>query len=183
MRKLVITVAAACVLAVFLPLAAMASKGCPPKHQRPPHGQGCGPLFKYNKYTGQCVPIPPSDTPPSTHPPHGTPPPIQAAPAPPQENHEGYCVQTKERGETFVLAGVDSFKPGGDWYKLWQTGATVSLDGHTVTLMNEDGLNGHQKGIGNGVILAANVPGVGLTCAQPWVTTDGAYLDKKYGER
>lgn len=181
MRKLLFALTVVVVLAVLAPLAAMAGNGkCPPKHSRPPHGESCGPLKKYNKYTGKCEAIPPSD---NTPPPHGTPPPIQAAPAPPQENHEGYCVQTKERGETFVLAGKKSFEPNGDWWKLWQSQATVSLDGHTVTLMLEDGLNGRQKGIGNGVILAANVPGVGLTCAQPWVTTDGAYLDSKYGER
>lgn len=182
MRRLVIALLAAFVMAILLPLAAMASKGCPPKHERPPHGQSCGPLKKWNEYTHKCVTIPP--TPPSSeHPPHGTPPPIQAAPPPPQENHEGYCVQTKQRGETFVLAGVDSFKPGGDWYDLWQSQATVSLDGHTVTLMNEDGLNGRQKGIGGGVILAANVPGIGLTCGQPYVSTDGKYLDPAYGKR
>lgn len=85
-------------------------------------------------------------------------------PVNPQQPVKAFCVQTVERGETFVQANPDSFSPGGDWYALVTSGATVVLDGHTVTLQWEDG---------KGVIAAPDVPGVGLTCDAPWVTTDG----------
>jgi hypothetical protein len=99
----------------------------------------------------------------------------QPAPKPnPQLPVEAFCVKTKERGNTFVQANPASFKPGGDWYALWSTNSKVVLDGHAVTLWFEDG---------NGVILAANVPGVGLTCDQPYVTADLKYADPSYGNR
>lgn len=178
MRKisLLITVIVALVLA-----SVAAASVCPPKvsHSRPPHGKSCGPLYKYNHLTGQCVPIPPSDKPPVVTPPPGTPsttpPPISATPPlSSSEPREAFCVQTAQRGETFVQANTTSFSPGGDWFKLWQSEATVVLDGHVVTLLFEGG---------NGVILAAKVPGIGLTCGQPYVTTDGKYADPKYGQR
>jgi hypothetical protein len=98
-------------------------------------------------------------------------------PAPPVNRQlpvEAFCVQTIERGETFVQAQPDSFKPGGDWYNLWFNNQKVTLDGHVVTLQYEGG---------KGVILAANVPGVGLTCGQPYVSTNGVYANPAYGNR
>ena len=91
-----------------------------------------------------------------------------------QKPVEAFCVQTVQAGETFVQANPGSFKPGGDWYALVTSGATVSLDGHVRTLQWEDG---------KGVILAAKVPGVGLTCDQPYVSTNGVYADPSYGLR
>lgn len=100
--------------------------------------------------------------------------PVPAPIANPSLPVEAYCVQTVEAGETFVQANPGSFEAGGDWYALEQTGATVILDKHTRTLSWEDG---------HGVILAAMVPGIGLTCDAPWVSTDGVYLDPSYGLR
>lgn len=91
-----------------------------------------------------------------------------------QKPVEAFCMQTAERGETFVQANPDSFKPGGDWYTIWKNQMPVKLDGHVVTPQYEDG---------HGVILAAKVPGVGLTCDQPYVSTNGVYADPSYGLR
>lgn len=169
-------------IALIAATAASATK-CPPKpdHGRPPHGDNpCKKLEKWNPFTHQCVPIPP--TPPQGNPPpHGNPPPTTTPPpistTPPvntNEPREAFCVQTAQRGETFVQATTTSFSPQGDWFKLWQSEATVVLDGHVVTLLFEGG---------KGVILAANVPGIGLTCAQPYVSTDGVYANPAYGLR
>jgi hypothetical protein len=100
----------------------------------------------------------------------GTTPPVVTPPVPApvvngQITAEGFCVQTLQRGETFVQANVGSFNAGGDWFDLWSSQATVTTaDGYVVTLLFEDG---------HGAIVAPNVPGVGLTCAQPYVSTDG----------
>ena len=92
----------------------------------------------------------------------------------PGEPSEGYCVQTSQYGNTFVQAGPDSFKPGGDWYALWKSNATVVVAGRIVTLQYEDG---------NGLILAALVPNVGLTCDQPYVDAFMHYANPGYGLR
>lgn len=159
-----------------------AASTCPPKN--PPRGSR-GPCVEYNKYTHVCHPTPgptgpPVVTPKPVTPPKGdTGPPVSPLPTlNSSEPREGFCVQTAQRGETFVQANVTSFSPQGDWFKLWQSEATVVLDGHTVTLLFEGG---------KGVILAARVPtadgGYFLTCGQPYVTTDGGYADPKYANR
>lgn len=167
-----LTAATACFLVTAV---AATAAPCPPDgHARPP--RDITPCTKQLEKLHLCKLHPPSTVPPEvTPPPHGTPPPIQATPPfNSSEPREAFCVQTAQRGETFVQATTTSFSPQGDWFKLWQTEATVVLDGHTVTLLFEGG---------KGVILAANVPGVGLTCAQPYVSTDGVYADPSYGLR
>lgn len=153
---------------------------------KPPAG-----CIQWNKITKVCkrfvqsppvYPVAHPTTPPNgttTPPSGGNPPPNgnpQPAPAPnPNLPVESFCVQTVERGETFVQANPGAFDPGGAWYDLTVSGATVTLDHHAVTLLWEDG---------KGVILAAKVPApIGLTCGQPYVSTNGDYQDKNFGLR
>lgn len=112
-------------------------------------------------WTTTTVPTTTDEEPPPTT----TTPPVQPTPpVKPEEPSQGFCVQTVQRGETFVQANPGSFSPGGDWFALWQSQATVVIAGQTVTLQYEGG---------KGVIEAPNVPGVGYTCDQPYVSTDG----------
>ena len=112
----------------------------------------------------------------------GDPPPTVVLPTPPQVNAEDFCVQTFQRGETYVQATPGAFDADGDWFNAWATNATVVLDGHSVQLLYEGG---------KGVILAAHVPyqpgnadaGYFATCGQPYVSTDGVYANPLYGLR
>lgn len=135
------------------------------------------PCVQYNQITKACktfkkgtvvTPVAHPSTPPNgtTVPP--VTPPVAAPAVSSSEPTEAFCVQTLQRGETFVQANEGSFDQGGSWYDLTVGGATVSLDGHDVTLLWENGA---------GVIVAPNVPGVGLTCGQPYVSTDGVVAD------
>lgn len=117
---------------------------------------------------------PPGTTPPPPNHPTGPPPQLSAPPVSPNGPVEGFCMQTTTAGETFVQANAGSFDPGGDWYSLWSSQTPVTLDGQVLTPQFENG---------RGVILAALVPGVGLTCAQPYVSTDGVYQNPGYGLR
>jgi hypothetical protein len=68
--------------------------------------------------------------------------------------HEGYCVPTLERGWTFVELGVDQHQRDPYWSAVFATRAPIVLSGHQVTPVGPP-------------VLAALVPGVGLTCDQP----------------
>lgn len=135
-------------------------------------GHNTDPCVQFNKVTGACkvfkvgapvTPVAHPITPPGT-----TPPPVVTPVVPPAGGGisqiptlnpnlpvKAYCVATVQRGWTFVQANVGSFDEGGDWFALWSTGATVVLDGHTVTL---DYLGG--KGLRDAIL----DPVVGLTC-------------------
>ena len=69
---------------------------------------------------------------------------------------EGYCLPTVERGWTFVQLEIDQFVRDPHWAAIL-AGRAVVLDGRRVTPT------------GAPAILAALVPGVGLTCDQPYV--------------
>ena len=79
------------------------------------------------------------------------------APSPPQVPQEGYCVPTVERGWTFAQLAVDQPTRDPYWATIFGSRIPVVLGGHLVTPT------------GAPVILAALVPGVGLTCDQPYV--------------
>lgn len=182
MRSKIVTAAVALLVAASLiPAASAGGKNHPPK----PSGRGSG--CQIIPFTNKCKPFPPSTTPPVVTPPTltpppggGNPPPNQppvGTPAPPPNPSlpsEAFCLQTKERGETFVQANPGAFDVGGAWYAITVAGTPVVLDGHTVTPLWENG---------KGVILAAKVPGVGLTCGQPYVSTDGVYANANFGLR
>lgn len=180
------TLSIAAIVALAASLASTAAAG----GSKPPAG-----CIQWNQITKVCkvpakkgpvvTPVAHPLTPPNgggtTPPPGGgtTPPPVvtPGVPAPPinsQEPVEAFCVQTLQRGETFVQANPGAFDPDGAWYPLFVGQATVILDGQSVTLLYEGG---------KGVILAALVPGVGLTCAQPYVSTDGVYQNPAFGLR
>ena len=161
-------VAAAALLA---PATAAAHGTHPPYHPTtPPPYHPTTPGHCGNQYH-PCPP--PGTTPPPNHP-TGPPPQLSAPPVSPNGPVEGFCMQTTTAGETFVQANAGSFDPGGDWYSLWSSQTPVTLDGQVLTPQFENG---------RGVILAALVPGVGLTCAQPYVSTDGVYQNPGYGLR
>ena len=77
-------------------------------------------------------------------------------PAPVKRPQEGYCIPTVERGWTFVQLEVDQFVRDPHWAAIL-AGLPVVLDGHRITPT------------GAPAILAGLVPGVGLTCDQPYV--------------
>ena len=83
------------------------------------------------------------------------------APAPPVPYSppwkEGYCVPTVERGWAFAELVVDQPTRDPYWATIFGSRIPFVLDGRLVTPT------------GAPVILAALVPGVGLTCDQPYV--------------
>jgi hypothetical protein len=98
-------------------------------------------------------PLPEPENPPTT-------------PFTPQENRTGWCFQTKNQGWTFVDLTSD-FSPvkGASWFDLYLAEATVVLDGHEVTFA---GWESWRKD--GGILPAPNIPGVGLTCDNPWLS-------------
>lgn len=101
-----------------------------------------------------------------------TPPVVSPTPVTPSGAHaEFFCVQTEQRGNTAVQAYDGAFDANGAWRALTVAGATLDIAGHTVTLMWEGG---------KGVIVAPVVPGVGPTCDQPYVSTDGVVANQDW---
>lgn len=78
-----------------------------------------------------------------------------------QVNTIGYCVQTLNRGWTYVEAALGSFDAGTEWRALYDSGATVFVAGHTLLLAAEGDV---------GLVVAPVVDGLGGTCDQPYVS-------------
>lgn len=111
-------------------------------------------------------PVPPPLPPPVTTPPPVTLPP----PVPPNVTALGYCVQTINRGWSYVQLYPTAFDPGKPWRTLYDAGATVRVAGIDLVLA------GKIESVAVGVIVAPIVKGVGATCDQPWVTGQPAVV-------
>lgn len=82
---------------------------------------------------------------------------------PPRVDTTGYCVQTLNRGWTYVEAATGAFDTGAEWRALYDAAAVVFVAGHELKLAAEGDA---------GLIVAPIVDGIGGTCDQPWVSND-----------